>query len=58
MLSKITGIMSDLHINIRDLLNKSKGDFAVTIMDIDDEITMDAVQYALGMPGIIKIRVI
>ncbi len=58
MLSKITGIMSDLHINIRDLTNKSKGDYAVTIMDIDDEINMDAVQYALGMPGIIKIRVI
>ena len=58
MLSKITGIMSDLHINIRDLMNKSKGDYAVTIMDIDDEISMDAVQYALGMPGIIKIRVI
>jgi len=58
MLSKITGIMSDLHINIRDLLNKSKGDFAVTIMDIDDEVSMDAIQYALGMPGIIKIRVI
>lgn len=58
MLSKVTGIMSDLHINIRDLTNKSKGDFAVTMMDIDDEIKMDAIQYALGMPGIIKIRVI
>ncbi|MBP3385008.1 MAG: 3-phosphoglycerate dehydrogenase [Firmicutes bacterium] len=58
MLSKVTGIMSDLGINIRDLTNKSKGDFAVTMMDIDDEIKMDAIQYALGMPGIIKIRVI
>ncbi|MEG0663115.1 MAG: 3-phosphoglycerate dehydrogenase family protein, partial [Anaerovoracaceae bacterium] len=39
MLGKITGIMADLNINIRDLTNKSKGDFAYTLMDIDTNIS-------------------
>lgn len=58
MLSKITGIISDMQINIRDLVNKSKGDYAVTLMDIDSEITMEAVQFALGIDGIIKVRIL
>lgn len=58
MLSKITGIISDMEINIRDLTNKSKGDYAVTLMDIDSEITMEAIQSALGIDGIIKVRIL
>ena len=58
MLSNITGIMSALNINIRDLINKSKGDFAVTLMDIDAEVTMDEIEHALEIEGIIKIRIL
>ena len=58
MLGKITGIMSDLNVNIRDLTNKSKGDFAVTIMDIDAEVTEEQFKSALDIGGIIRIRII
>ena len=58
MLGKITGIMSDLNVNIRDLTNKSKGDFAVTLMDIDAEVTEEQFKSALDIDGIIRIRII
>lgn len=58
MLGKITGIMSDLNVNIRDLTNKSKGAFAVTLMDIDAEISEAEFRAALDIDGIIKIRII
>ncbi len=54
MLGKITGIMSDLNINIRDLTNKSKGEFAVTLMDVDSDVTQEELTYALNIDGIIK----
>lgn len=37
MLSTITGIVSADHINIENMLNKSKGDYAYTMLDINDE---------------------
>lgn len=58
MLGKITGIMSDLNVNIRDLTNKSKGDFAITLMDIDAEVTEEQFKSALDIDGIIRIRII
>ena len=58
MLGKITGIMAEMNINIRDLTNKSKGNYACTLMDIDSDITEEALQQALSVDGIIRIRVI
>lgn len=58
MLGKITGIMADMNINIRDLTNKSKGNYACTLMDIDSDITEESLKSALSVDGIIRIRVI
>ena len=58
MLGKITAIMADLNINIRDLTNKSKGEYACTLMDIDGDAGYDDLKYALKVEGILKVRVI
>ena len=58
MLGKITGILAELNVNIRDLTNKSKGDYAVTLIDIDSEISEAEFRKALDIEGIIKIRII
>ncbi|MBE6033300.1 MAG: 3-phosphoglycerate dehydrogenase [Clostridiales bacterium] len=58
MLSAITGAVSDLDLNINNLLNKSKGDYACTLVDIDGTVTEADVASKLHIPGIIKIRVI
>jgi D-3-phosphoglycerate dehydrogenase len=58
MLGKITGIMADQNINIRNLTNKSKDDYACTLMDIDANVTEETLEKALDVEGIIRIRVI
>lgn len=58
MLSAITSAVSDLNLNINNLLNKSKGDYACTLVDIDGNVSKEDVAEKLNIPGIIKIRVI
>lgn len=58
MLGRITGIMSDLNINIRDLTNKSKDEYAYTMMDIDGDVSEEELRHALDIDGIIRVRVI
>ena len=58
MLSKITNAMADLDINIRDLTNKSRGDYAVTLMDIDEDISEEDLTKAFDFEGIIRVRII
>ena len=56
MLAKITGILS--HINISDMINKSKGDYAYTIIDIDSETDYEELIKSLHFEGIIGVRII
>jgi D-3-phosphoglycerate dehydrogenase len=58
MLGKITGILADMNVNISDLNNRSKGDLAYTLIDIDSEVDEAELRNALSVKGIIKVRVI
>ncbi|QOX64017.1 3-phosphoglycerate dehydrogenase [Anoxybacterium hadale] len=58
MLGKITGILADMNINISDLNNRSKGELAYTLIDIDSEVDEVALKQALNVNGIISVRVI
>ena len=58
MLGIITGILADMHINISDLINKSKGDMAYTLVDIDSPVNEDMLRKALDVDGIISVRFI
>jgi len=58
MLGKITGILADMNINISDLNNRSKGDLAYTLIDIDSEVDEAELKKALKVNGIISVRVI
>lgn len=58
MLGKITGILAEMNINIRDLTNKSKGDYAYTLLDVDSEVNEAALKKKLSVEGIISIRII
>jgi len=58
MLGKITGILADSNINISDLINRSKGDYACTLIDVDSEINETELKKALAVDGIISVRVI
>ncbi len=58
MLSQITSLLSDNGVNIENMINKSKGDNAYTIVDITGEVTDDTLAKISAVDGIIRVRVI
>ena len=58
MLASITGIVSGAGINIENLSNGSKGDFAYTIVEMSVKIPAEIVPKIEAIEGIIKVRVI
>ena len=55
MIAQFTTILADKHINIDNLVNASKGNFAYTLIDIEN-IDDDAFKAMSEIEGIIKIR--
>ena len=58
MLTKITGIIADDNINIENLLNKSRGDYAYTMLDIDEADTAQLEAEIKAIDGVIRVRII
>lgn len=58
ILAQITGTVGNEGINISNLTNQSKGDFAVTILDIDSKVSDEAIAHISQVENIIKVRVI
>lgn len=58
MLNQITTPFTSANINIVDLLNRSKGDYAYTMVDVDDEITADLINAIKDVEGTIRVRVL
>lgn len=61
VINKITGIISESNINISNMLNKSKKEFAYTMLDLDenDAAKVDAIAGAINsMDEVIRVRVI
>ena len=58
MLASITGIVSGAGINIENLSNGSKGDFAYTIVEMSVKIPPEIIPKIEAIDGIIKVRVI
>lgn len=56
VLNGITGEFTDA--NIRNFLNRSRGDIAYTMMDLDSEISEDQVELVRNLPGVIRARLI
>ena len=58
MISQITAAVAELGINIENMINKSKGDNAYTMLDVKGNVTADAVAKLNAVEGIVKVRVI
>ena len=58
MLSRFTTIVAQDGINISDMLNRSRGDYAYTMLDLDSPVTAEFVQDLEGIEGVIRVRVI
>lgn len=58
MVGQISTALAKRQLNIADLLNKSRGDLAYTIVDVDTAIPDDAVGEIAGIAGVLATRVI
>ncbi len=58
MVGQITTVLAGEKINIADLLNKSKGELAYNIIDIDGAVNDTAVSKLKGIKGVIMVRVL
>ena len=58
MVGQITTILANEGINISDMINKSKDKYAYTMLDIDDEVSADAIENLRSIEGVLKLRVL
>ena len=58
MIGEISSLLAKHNINILDMLNKSKGDLAYNIIDIEGEISDEAIAQLRDIEGVIKVRIL
>lgn len=58
LIAKYTTILGDANVNVSDMTNKSKGDYAYSLLDVDSEVTQDVVDKLQAVPDVIRVRVI
>lgn len=58
MISQYTKVFGDAGINISDMVNKSKGDFAYTVLDLETPVTDEVIETLSKIDGVIKVRII
>ena len=56
MVGQITSILANEKLNIEDLLNKSSGNIAYTIVDLDRAIPDEAIKQILSIDGVLRVR--
>lgn len=57
-IAKFTTVFGNADINIEDMTNKSKGDYAYTLLDVGTPVTDAVVKELQSIDGVIKVRVV
>ena len=58
MITKFTAVFGENNINITDMLNKSKGEVGVTMLDVEQPITAEIVEKLQNIEGVFRVRVV
>lgn len=58
LIAKYTTILGDANVNVSDLTNKSRGDYAYSLLDVDSEVSQDVVDKLSAVPDVIRVRVV
>ena len=58
MLASITAALSRENVNVENMTNKSKKDYAYTIVDVNTRITDQVANELRAIPGVIRVRVL
>ena len=55
-LSRFTTAVAEEHINISDMLNRSRGEYAYTMLDLDHPASDALVAHLAGLDGVLRVR--
>lgn len=58
ILARISKLFADHALNIENMVNRARGDYAYTLIDTDDEVRDDIIERIKSAEGIISVRVI
>lgn len=58
MLTRFTGVFSSKGINISDMISKSKGDWAYSMLDVSEAVSDEIVEKLKSIDGVVRVRVI
>lgn len=58
VISNITAVLGAAGVNISDMLNKSRNDYAYSLFDLDEAVNADVIKKLEEVEGVIKVRVV
>lgn len=58
MIGQFSSVLAKDNVNIADMTNKSKGEYAYTMIDIDSEVPETVAEDLKEIPGVIRVRVL
>jgi len=58
MITQFSGVFSEEGININNMINKSRGEYAYTMLDVESDITPEFVQKLQSIENVIRVRVV
>lgn len=58
MLTQFTGSFAALDVNIANMVNKSRGEYAYTIIDVDTSLNGEVVSKLNAIEGVLKVRIV
>ena len=58
MISQFTKILGAEGLNIADMTNKSKGDYAYTLIDLETPATQEIIDKLDEIEGVLKVRIV
>ena len=56
MVGQITAVLANSGANITDMVNKSKGDIAYTVINLDEKVCDETIQKIRNIDGVIRVR--
>lgn len=58
MIGQFTTVFGNMGMNISDMTNKSRGDYAYTLIDLEESVTEEIVKKLQKIDGVIRVRVV
>jgi len=56
MVGQMSAALGDARLNIHNMLNKSKGEMAYTVVDVDSPVTPDVIERIAAIKGVLAVR--